>query len=93
MATIFSGHPHDAEARVRDARVYAHDDHHWLLILRPGPDAFPAACTSATKAPSSVAMADAPLEIRELRLADELDIHAAYAEAVEEGDSSPTRRR
>jgi L-amino acid N-acyltransferase YncA len=35
-------------------------------------------------------MATAEIEIRGLRLADELDIHAAYEEAVEEGGSFPT---
>jgi L-amino acid N-acyltransferase YncA len=34
-------------------------------------------------------MADSSIEIRELRLADEIDIHAAYQEAVADGGSFP----
>ena len=34
-------------------------------------------------------MPDPAIEIRELRLADEIDIHAAYAEAVDGGGSFP----
>ena len=36
-------------------------------------------------------MAESPIQIRGLRLADEPDIHAAYAEAVEAGGSFPAR--
>lgn len=36
-------------------------------------------------------MAESPIEIRGLRLADEPEIHAAYAEAVEAGRSFPAQ--